>query len=176
MHRSPLVIRYAIALCPFGHVLAAATGRGVCAAALGDDPAMLIDDLARAFSEATLDCNSELLDGWMDVLLDYLHGKRMSLDLPLDVAATPFQKMVWNALRAIPYGETQTYQQVARRIGRPDATRAVAQACARNPVALIIPCHRVVRSDGALGGYRWGIERKRALLLHEAAHVELCAS
>lgn len=176
MGNPPRVIQYVVAPCAFGHVLAAATECGVCAVALGDDPAALIDDLARTFSDATLERGERLPDDWMKTLIDYLHGERMSLNLPLEVAATPFQQIVWNALRAIPYGETQTYQQVAERIGRPRAARAVARACASNPVALIIPCHRVVRSDGLLGGYRWGIERKRALIAHEAAHVELCAS
>ncbi|MCS6840750.1 MAG: methylated-DNA--[protein]-cysteine S-methyltransferase [Roseiflexaceae bacterium] len=176
MDTSRRVVRYTVAPCAFGHVLAAATERGICAVALGDDPAALVNDLRRAFRAMPIVRDIALPNHWMDALLDYLHGARMDLDLPLDVAATPFQQMVWNALRAIPYGETQTYRQVAQRIGRPRATRAVARACASNPAALIIPCHRVVRSNGALGGYRWGIERKRALIAHEAAHVELCAS
>ncbi len=169
-------IRYVVAPSAFGYVLAAATERGICAVALGDAPAALVNDLARAFSDAILDRDRGLPDGWMDALIGYLRGEPIHLDLPLDVAATPFQRKVWNTLRAIPYGTTQTYRQAAQRIGRPDATRAVAQACASNPVALIIPCHRVVRADGGLGGYRWGIERKRALIAHEAARVELCAS
>lgn len=169
-------IRYVVAPSAFGYVLAAATERGICWVALGDDPAALVDDLARTFGDATLARDEGLLNGWMNALLDYLCGEQGHLDLPLDVATTPFQRDVWNALRAIPYGATQTYQQVAQRIGRLNATRAVAQACASNPVALIVPCHRVVRADGGLGGYRWGVERKRALIAHEAAHIELCAS
>jgi O-6-methylguanine DNA methyltransferase len=106
----------------------------------------------------------------------YLEGRQPHLDLPIDVRATAFQRQVWAALRAIPYGATQSYQQVARAIERPKAVRAVAGACARNPVALVVPCHRVVRSDGDLGGYRWGIDRKRALLQQEALHVSEAAS
>ncbi len=172
MHRHQCVVRYAIVSSTFGYVLAAATEHGVCSAALGDNPTTLIDDLTRAFGDATIAQDEGTLNGWMDALSDYLHGDRMRLDLPLDVAATPFQQEVWNALRAIPYGTTQTYQQVAQRMGRPEATRAVAQACASNPVALIVPCHRVVRADGTLGGYRWGIERKCALIAHEATHAD----
>lgn len=172
MHRYQCVVRYAVAPSAFGYVLAAATGCGVCSAALGDNPTTLIDDLMRAFGHATLAHDEGTLNGWMDALSDYLRGERMSLDLPLDVAATPFQQEVWRVLRTIPYGTTQTYQQVAQRMGRPAATRAVAQACASNRVALIVPCHRVVRADGALGGYRWGVERKRALIAHEAAHAD----
>lgn len=176
MYRRLRVIRYAVVPSAFGHMLAAATEHGICAVALGDDPAMAIADLSRAFSDATIDAEERPLNDWIDALLDYLRGERTNLDLPLDVAATPFQREVWDALRAIPYGKTQTYQQVAQRIGRPHATRAVARACASNPVALIVPCHRVVRADGASGGYRWGVERKRALIAHEAAHIKLCAS
>ncbi|ABU57421.1 methylated-DNA--[protein]-cysteine S-methyltransferase [Roseiflexus castenholzii] len=170
------IIRYSVSPSAFGYLLIAATERGICTVALGDNPAALINDLARRFGDTILDQAGGLPGGWMNILLGYLNGERKNLDLPLDVAATPFQQEVWNALRAIPYGTTQTYQQVAQRIGRPDATRAVAQACANNPVALIVPCHRVVRTDGTSGGYRWGIERKRALIAHEAAHIELCAS
>jgi O-6-methylguanine DNA methyltransferase len=167
MHKRQRLIRYVIAPCPFGYVLAAATERGICAVSSGGDPTALIEDLTRMFGDATVEQVKWLPKGWMAPLLDYLHGERTDLDLPLDVAATPFQRQVWDALRDIPCGATQTYQQVAQRIGRPRATRAVARACASNPVALIVPCHRVVRSNGALGGYRWGIERKRALIAHE---------
>lgn len=161
-------IRFAIAPCPLGHLLVAATDRGVCRVALGDAPQALAADLRRASGAATLRQDDETLGAWIATLLDYLRGTRPHLDLPLDVQATAFQCQVWQALRDIPYGTTQTYQQVAQRIGRPAAVRAVAGACAANPAALIIPCHRIVRADGGLGGYRWGIERKRALLALEA--------
>ncbi len=165
-----------LAPCRFGYLLVAATERGVCAVALGDDPHMLRNDLERRSGSAVIRHTGCVSDHWTSTILDYLNGVRQHPDLPLDVEATPFQRLVWEALRSIPYGATQTYQEVAQRLGRPDAVRAVARACANNPVALIVPCHRVVRADGTLGGYRWGIERKRALLAHEAVHVQLCAS
>ncbi len=172
----PCTITATIAPCRFGYFLVAATERGVCAVALGDDPDMLQDDLERRFGTAIIRRAGHASDNWTDMIYGYLTGVQKRLDLPLDVIATPFQRLVWEALRAIPYGATQTYQEVAQQLGRPYAVRAVARACASNPVALIVPCHRVVRADGALGGYRWGIERKRALLAHEAAHIQLCAS
>ncbi len=113
--------------------------------------------------------NDPRFEQWVSALLAYLSGSLPHLDLPLDVQATAFQRRVWDALQTIPYGMTRSYQDVADSIGQPEAVRAVAHACATNPVALVIPCHRVVRKDGSLGGYRWGLDRKRALLAQEAA-------
>lgn len=169
-------IQYTVAPCPLGYILVATTEHGICSVALGDDPATLVEDLNTRFSVATITHDRRMSETWLHPLLDYLHGKRIHLDLPIDVPATPFRHKVWSALRIIPYGTTQTYRHVAEQLGHPHATRAVAHACAGNPVALIIPCHRVVRTDGTLGGYRWGIERKRTLIALEAAHVQLCAS
>ncbi len=142
---------------------------------LGDAPELLLDNLRAEFPAAALEADEETLKPWLEALVRYLDGRAASLDLPLDVQATAFQRQVWDALRAIPYGSTRSYQQVAAAIGRPDAVRAVAGACAHNPVALVIPCHRVVRSDGSLGGYRWGLDRKRELLEQEALHATSAA-
>ncbi|MGQ9547820.1 MAG: methylated-DNA--[protein]-cysteine S-methyltransferase [Roseiflexus sp.] len=172
----PRTITATIAPCMLGYLLVAATERGICAVALGDEPHILQDDLEHRFGATGITYTGHGSNNWTDMIFRYLNGVQQNLDLPLDVTATPFQRAVWSALRTIPYGTTQTYQEVAQRAGRPSAVRAVAQACAGNPVALIIPCHRVVRADGVLGGYRWGIERKRALPAHEAAHLQLCAS
>jgi len=159
-------IAHAIVSSPLGRLLVAATERGVCHVALGDDPARLARGLREEFPAATLGGGGDQaqLAGWVKAVLRYLEGREPHLDLPLDVRATAFQRQVWNALRKIPYGETRTYGQVASAIGRPRAVRAVARACAMNPTALIVPCHRVVSKDGTSGGYRWGLERKRRLL------------
>lgn len=163
-----LVIRYALAPCALGHLLVAATSRGICAVRLGDDPQALEQSLRLEFPAAALAADDSQLGAWVDEILAYLDGARSPLDLPLDVQATAFQQRVWQALQAIPYGETRSYSQVAESLGHPGAARAVARACASNQAALVIPCHRVVRSDGSLGGYRWGLERKRRLLANEA--------
>lgn len=161
-------ISYTIRPCPLGRLLVAATERGICAVRLGDSESELKADLASEFPHAKLERSEAKLGQWVARLLDYLGGAQPHLDLPLDVQATAFQRKVWEALRTIPYGSTRSYQEIANTIGQPKAVRAVAQACAQNPAALVIPCHRVVRTDGSLGGYRWGIERKRALLEQEA--------
>ncbi|MBL8161636.1 MAG: bifunctional DNA-binding transcriptional regulator/O6-methylguanine-DNA methyltransferase Ada [Anaerolineae bacterium] len=160
-------IRYAAAQCALGWVLIGATAKGICAVRLGDTPEFLVSDLERSYPAATIESDTEGLGEWLAALLRHLEGQQPHLDLPLDIRATAFQQRVWAALRAIPYGETRSYTQVAQAIGQPTAARAVAQACANNPVAVVIPCHRVVREDGSLSGYRWGVERKRALLDHE---------
>src|SRR5438034_640254 len=148
-----------------GRLLVAATERGVCRVMLGDDDAKLETDLRTEFDAARVQREKDgKLVGFVDAILSYLDGREPHLDLPLDIRATAFQRRVWQELQRIPFGETRTYADVARQIGQPKATRAVARACATNPAALIIPCHRVVREDGALGGYRWGVERKDALL------------
>lgn len=161
-------IAFAIADCPLGRLLVAATQRGVCAVALADSDEELEAALASEFPEAELRRDDEQVGSWTRAVVEHLQGTRAALDLPLDIRATAFQRRVWEELRRIPRGETRTYQEVARAIGRPTAARAVARACATNPVALAIPCHRVVRGDGGEGGYRWGIGRKRALLKSEA--------
>lgn len=159
-----MLIHYATAATPLGRLLVAATGRGVCAVTLGDDDASLEAALRHEYPSATLARGGAELEQWVDELVAYLEGQRTRLDLPLAPPATDFQRRVWEALREIPYGSTRSYQEVAVAIGRPTAARAVARACASNRVALIIPCHRVVRGDGDLSGYRWGRERKRRLL------------
>jgi len=161
------LIRYATVKTPFGHVLVAATDRGVCNVALGDTRAALVEALRAEYPRASLTSASVEMNASMRRVLDHLSGKTPSLDLSLDVRATAFQWQVWNALMAIPRGETRTYSEIARAIGRPGATRAVAQACASNPVALAVPCHRVVPAAGGVGGYRWGSRRKQALLASE---------
>jgi AraC family transcriptional regulator of adaptative response/methylated-DNA-[protein]-cysteine methyltransferase len=164
-----LEIRFAIGACSLGAILVAATERGICAILLGDEPVALAQDLERRFPRARLisgDRAFELLVAQVVGLIEQpQHGAR----LPLDIRGTAFQQRVWKALSRIPAGKTASYAEVARRIGAPSAVRAVAQACGANPLAVAIPCHRVVRTGGDLSGYRWGIERKRALLDREAA-------
>jgi AraC family transcriptional regulator of adaptative response/methylated-DNA-[protein]-cysteine methyltransferase len=160
-------IRYAIVDSPLGRLLVGATTRGVCAVAMGNSDRDLERRLAREYPAANVQRDADALGRWMTEILAHLAGRQPRLDLPIDVRATAFQWQVWSALRAIPYGETRSYSQVAGSIGRPRAVRAVARACATNPVALAIPCHRVVPTAGGVGGYRWGPARKRALLARE---------
>jgi AraC family transcriptional regulator of adaptative response/methylated-DNA-[protein]-cysteine methyltransferase len=162
-------IRYAIVDSPLGRLLVASTTRGVCSVAMGSSDAELLRCLRAEFFSAAIESDAGSLSKWTRAIVAHLDGQRRRLDVPLDIQATAFQWRVWQALTAIPYGETRTYAEVAKSIGRPTAVRAVARACATNPVALIIPCHRVVREDGELGGYRWGLERKKALLEKERA-------
>ncbi len=162
-------IRYATTATPLGRVLVAATARGLCAVMLGEDEAALARTLAGEFPAATITHEEKGLGRWLAALVKHLEGKEPQLDLPLDVRATGFERRVWRELMAIPYGATATYAEIARRIGQPHAARAVGHACAVNPVAIVIPCHRVVRGDGALGGYRWGVARKAQLLAQEKA-------
>ena len=166
-------IRFAVGECSLGSVLVAATEQGVCAIAFGDDPEALVKDLQDRFPKAALIGADERFEASIATVVAAVEGSGQGLDLPLDVRGTVFQAKVWRALREIPPGETASYAAIAERIGRPGAVRAVAQACAQNPVALAIPCHRVVRRDGALGGYRWGVERKRELLGREARRPAL---
>jgi AraC family transcriptional regulator of adaptative response/methylated-DNA-[protein]-cysteine methyltransferase len=161
-----LSIGWTTRACFFGHVLVAATDRGVCAVRLGDDPERLREELSAEFAAAELH-EDESLGVVVEHVLDAIAGRVTASVVALDIRMTAFQQRVWNELQAIPAGETRTYAQVAQAIGAPAAVRAVAGACAANPVALLVPCHRVVRTDGGLGGYRWGIERKRQLLEHE---------
>ena len=167
------VIRYAVAPSPLGQLLLAATEAGICAVKLGDDAAALTAELYAEFPAADIvyfpygDAAPDRLRNWIDALLEYLDGRRADIDLPLDVQATAFQWRVWRRLQAIAPGETRTYRQLAAELGQPQASRAIGRACATNPVAPIIPCHRALRTDGALAGYRWGLHRKEALLALE---------
>jgi AraC family transcriptional regulator of adaptative response/methylated-DNA-[protein]-cysteine methyltransferase len=160
-------IRYTTAACPLGRVLVAATHRGISALFLGDTDRPLEKALREEFPNAEIRSDANGLKKWVQAILRHLEGRKPQLDLPLDVVATAFQRRVWEALRRIPYGSTRTYSEIARQLGRPRAVRAVARACATNPASVVIPCHRVVREDGALAGYRWGLKFKRALLERE---------
>jgi AraC family transcriptional regulator, regulatory protein of adaptative response / methylated-DNA-[protein]-cysteine methyltransferase len=160
-------LSYTIASCSLGRVLVATTQRGISAVYLGDRDSDLVAALRKEYPRAKIRHGSGRLSKWVRDIVRYLAGSNPRLDLPTDVLATAFQRRVWEALRSIPPGATRTYAEVARSIGRPSATRAVARACATNPAAIVVPCHRVVRTGGALGGYRWGIERKKFLLEQE---------
>jgi AraC family transcriptional regulator, regulatory protein of adaptative response / methylated-DNA-[protein]-cysteine methyltransferase len=163
-------IRYAIVdtkTASLGRLLVAATDRGICSVAMGSTDAELAAVLAREYPAATIAGDAGALSDWTRAIVDHLAGRRPRLDLPLDVQATAFQWQVWQALTAIPYGQTRTYGEVAATIGRPRAVRAVARACATNPVAIAVPCHRVVPAAGGEGGYRWGVARKKELLARE---------
>jgi AraC family transcriptional regulator, regulatory protein of adaptative response / methylated-DNA-[protein]-cysteine methyltransferase len=159
-------IRFAVGRSSLGAVLVAASERGICAILLGDDPEALIGDLQKRFSQASLSADPEF-QSQVERIIALVEKPALGAELPLDVRGTAFQRRVWQALREIPPGSTATYAQIAHRIGAPKATRAVAQACGANSLAVAIPCHRVVRSDGSLSGYRWGTERKRDLLRRE---------
>ena len=162
-------IRFAVGQCSLGAILVAQSERGVCAILLGDDPAALVRDLQDRFDRAVLVGGDAGFEALVARVVGLVEQPALGLDLPLDVRGTSFQQRVWQALLAIPPGRTASYTEIARHIGAPAAVRAVAQACAANPLAIAIPCHRVVRQDGGLSGYRWGVERKRALLEREAA-------
>jgi len=148
-------------------LLVAVTERGVCAVRMGDDDAALEKDLREEFPHAQITRDDSALRETVEKILNHLDKNEPRLDLPLDIRATAFQRQVWEKLRAIPYGQTVSYGDVAKSLGKPGAVRAVGRACATNPVALVIPCHRVVREDQSLGGYRWGLDRKKKLLEHE---------
>ena len=163
-----MTIRYTIVDSSLGRLLVAATSHGVCAVAMAASDAELKRALTREYPAAAIAADEGALAEWTNRILAHLAGRQPRLDLPLDVQATSFQWQVWEALGAIPYGETRSYRDVASAIGRPTAVRAVARACATNPVALAIPCHRVVPSSGGVGGYRWGAARKKKLLSSEA--------
>jgi AraC family transcriptional regulator of adaptative response/methylated-DNA-[protein]-cysteine methyltransferase len=161
-------IRFAVGECSLGSILVAQSERGVCAILLGDDPDALVRDLQDRFPRARLTGGDADFEQLVAKVVGFVEAPRLGLDLPLDVRGTAFQQRVWQALRKIPPGRTVSYADIAKRIGAPKSVRAVAQACGANTLAVAIPCHRVVRTDGALSGYRWGIERKRALLEREA--------
>jgi AraC family transcriptional regulator of adaptative response/methylated-DNA-[protein]-cysteine methyltransferase len=169
------VIRYAVIDAPIGRVLIAATERGLCSVRMGDDKAALVSELKAEFPAARIEHDEALIKKWVDDVRDVLNGSGEPSSIPLDVQATAFQRRVWEALRRIPAGETRSYSEIADAIGSPRAARAVGRACATNPVAVIVPCHRVVRSGESNAatdsGYRWGIERKRALLERERSRA-----
>lgn len=162
------VIRFALADCSLGAVLVASTDQGICAILLDDDPAVLLRDLQDRFPRAKLVGADSSYEATVARVIALVEAPGLGLDLPLDVRGTAFQQRVWQALREVPAGSTVSYAELARRIGAPQGARAVAGACAANALAVAIPCHRVVRNDGALSGYRWGVERKQALLEREA--------
>lgn len=160
-------ISYTIVASPMGRLLVALTERGVCAVRMADADATLEKDLRDEFPHAEIKRDDSALREPVQKILNHLEKNEPRLDLPLDIQATAFQRQVWEHLRAIPYGQTVSYGDVAKALGKPGAVRAVGRACATNPVALVIPCHRVVREDKSLGGYRWGLDRKKKLLEHE---------
>jgi len=160
-------ISYTITASPMGRLLVAVTERGVCAVRMADSDVDLEKDLREEFPNADLKRDDSALRESVQKILTHLEKNEPRLDLPLDIKATAFQRQVWEHLRAIPYGQTVSYGDVAKALGKPGAVRAVGRACATNPVALVIPCHRVVREDKTLGGYRWGLDRKKKLLEHE---------
>jgi AraC family transcriptional regulator of adaptative response/methylated-DNA-[protein]-cysteine methyltransferase len=162
-------IRFAVGECSLGSILVAATDKGVCAISLGDEPQALVRALQDRFPRATLIGGDKGFEQLVAKVIGFVEAPALGLDLPLDVRGTAFQQRVWKALREIPVGATTTYTDIAKRIGVPEAVRAVGAACGANTIAVAIPCHRVVRTDGGLAGYRWGVERKRALLAREAA-------
>jgi AraC family transcriptional regulator of adaptative response/methylated-DNA-[protein]-cysteine methyltransferase len=164
-------IRFVTVATPLGWALVAATERGICMTALGDDRGSLAAALRERFPRAELVVEDAGLKEWADRIVRFITAPEQNLDLPLDIRGTAFQARVWRALQKIPLGKTASYTEIAARLGQPKAVRAVAQACAANKLALVVPCHRVIRSDGELGGYRWGLERKRALLARERAAV-----
>jgi AraC family transcriptional regulator, regulatory protein of adaptative response / methylated-DNA-[protein]-cysteine methyltransferase len=164
-------VRYAISDSPLGRMLIAATDRGVCAIQFGRSDRELIEGLKHEFPFAVRKADEGALQKWVEAVLSKMTGRELLAELPLDIRATAFQRRVWAHLQSIPFGATESYAQVAKAIGQPTASRAVARACATNPVAVAIPCHRVVRADGNLSGYRWGVERKKALLEIEQSGV-----
>ncbi|HTT85255.1 MAG TPA: bifunctional DNA-binding transcriptional regulator/O6-methylguanine-DNA methyltransferase Ada [Rhizomicrobium sp.] len=163
-----VTIRFAIGACSFGPILVAASDRGICAISLGDDPDALLRDLQDRFPRAELIGGDPKFEKTVAEIVGFVENPRRGLDLPLDIRGTAFQQRVWEALRAIPVGRTASYADIAKAIGSPAAHRAVARACAQNPLAVAIPCHRVVRKDGDVSGYRWGVARKHKLLKREA--------
>jgi AraC family transcriptional regulator of adaptative response/methylated-DNA-[protein]-cysteine methyltransferase len=160
-------IHYAFCESSLGSVLVAVTEKGICAITLGDGREFLLKDLQRRFAKTEIVPTDKYTDSYIAKVIELIERPEAGFDAPLDVRGTAFQQSVWQALRTIPLGKTASYAEIARAIGMPKATRAVAQACGANHIAVVIPCHRVVRTDGALSGYRWGVERKATLLERE---------
>lgn len=166
--RKQISIGWWMGLSDLGWMLMAATDKGICWLSFGQEPGGMLQELRSAFPKAVLGNDEARLREWFDTVRDFILLPREALDLPVDIQGTAFQASVWKTLQKIPLGETVAYRDLAKRIGKPKAVRAVASACANNRVALLIPCHRVVASDGKLAGYRWGIQRKQALLQRES--------
>ncbi len=162
-------IRFALGECSLGAILVACSERGVCAVYLGDDPDLLLRELQDTFAQANLIGADREFEKLVAKIIGFVEAPAIGIDLPLDIRGTVFQQRVWHALMKIPVGETASYSDIATIIGSPKAVRAVASACAANNIAVAIPCHRVVKKDGKLSGYRWGVERKQKLLEHESA-------
>ena len=162
-----LSMRYTIAPSSLGYVLVAATERGICSVMLDDEPDTLVEKLRDEFHGAHIEADDDSLNESVAGVLGYIEGQQPHFELPLDIRGTAFQQRVWQALQQIPYGETRSYSQIAESMGQPEATRAVASAIANNHIAVVIPCHRVIRQDGTMGGYKWGMARKEALLQRE---------
>ncbi len=167
MTPNPATHTYATATCRLGLIILVGNERGVSAIAMGDDLATLVSDALERSPGAQPDAGAGLVTQWLDTLVAWLNAPGSAPQIPCLPGGTPFQQSVWKALQDIPTGQTRTYTQVAEALDAPDAVRAVAGACAANPIALLIPCHRVLRTDGTLSGFRWGVERKRALLALE---------
>ena len=166
-------IEYSITKTSLGHVLVGATERGISAIYLGENDKQLVAELRAEYSKADVSRNSEGNAAWVKEIIKRIEGEAPSVELPLDVQATAFQRRVWQELQKIPLGTTRTYRQVARALGKPNSVRAVARACATNPVSIVVPCHRVIRTDGQLAGYRWGLKRKQELLEREGSQLKL---
>ena len=171
-----VTIRFAVAQCSLGAILVAQSERGICAILMDDDPAVLVKDLQDRFPKAHLIGGDADFEQLVARVIGFVEAPAIGLDLPLDLRGTAFQERVWQALRKIPVGSTLSYADIAARIGTPRAVRAVARACAANRLAVAVPCHRVVRQDGTLSGYRWGVERKRELLRREKALADADAN
>ena len=171
-----VTIRFAVAQCSLGAILVAQSERGICAILMDDDPAVLVKDLQDRFPKAHLIGGDADFEQLVARVIGFVEAPAIGLDLPLDLRGTAFQERVWQALRKIPVGSTLSYADIAARIGAPRAVRAVARACAANRLAVAVPCHRVVRQDGTLSGYRWGVERKRELLRREKALADADAN
>lgn len=162
-------IRFAVDRCSLGAILAAGSERGLCAIMLGDEPDSLVGNLRERFPHAQVTEGGEETKQMLAKVIRFVEAPAAGLDLPLDPRGTPFQQRVWQALREVPAGATVSYGEIAKRIGQPREAKEVAEACAANAIAVAIPCHRVLRADGSISGYRWGVKRKRALLAREAA-------
>lgn len=165
------MVRFGVFSTVLGRMIIAGTDHGVSHVAFGDDDTVLEQQLLETFANASVRRDDAAVAAWARGISSQLEGKATTIDVPLDVAGTPFQQRVWTELRRIPFGELRSYQELAILIGQPTAVRAVAGACARNRVAVVIPCHRVIRGSGELGGYRWGVERKRKLLALEKSRA-----
>lgn len=170
--KTAMTIYFAFDECSLGTILVAQSEKGICAVLLGDEKEYLHSDLQQRFPKATLTAGDNHFKKIVAQIIEVIEERKLALDLPLDIRGTLFQQRVWQALQQIPVGETRSYRDIAEAIGSPKAVRAVAGACAANAIAVIIPCHRVVRNDGNLSGYRWGVERKRKLLQQEADHAK----